>query len=333
MKKYNSLLMKAAIEYGIVKGNSEDIGKWKVRVIYSIMGRMALASLFDTGEETSSIVHMKRRIEMLLKIYKEMYPEIRNLMPDDGKEMSSEIYDIYLHSGVIYHAPHRTVMALKSEATLGNIKFTRGSEIESVHKLSGLGTYLKAESGKEDHSLYDMFQIDNNNMLEVWQFYLKKAKWKNFDVEANVEYLRMKPPFKYGYWIDKPYNNGVISILRTGLKGNYLYYLYKIENGDIKVSQLPKWVMEEYNYRSIANACLYKEGVLPPSIFKVDGELVHINFGYLPPPSELYLWKLYTWPESMLNLPSDFRRVCMRSVFNAIKNVMVHKGYEFIEEK
>lgn len=332
MKKYNSLLMKAANEYGIVKGNSEDTDKWKVRVIYSILGKMALASLFDTGEETSSIVHMKRRIEILLKSYKEMYPEIRNLLPDDGKKMSNEIYDIYLHSGVIYHAPNRIVMALKSEATAGNIKFTRGSEIESAQKLSGLGTYLKVKNATEDNSIFNMFKIDDN-MLEIWQFYLKKAKWENFDVEANVEYLRMEPPFEYGYWINKPCNNGIISILRTGLSGNYIYYLYKMENGDIKVSQLPEWSVEEYNYRSLANACLYKEGVLPPSIFKVDGELVHINFGYLPPPSELYLWKLYTWPESMLNLKSDFRRVCMRSVFNAIKNVMVHKGYEFIEEK
>ena len=120
--------------------------------------------------------------------------------------------------------------------------------------------------------------------------------------------------------------------MRTGLKGSQLYYLYKLEDEKIMRSQLPQWQVENYNYRSLANACLYQKGVLPPCTYHCDGEVVYLNFGYLPPPAELYFWKLYTWPSSMVTIPSDFNRICTRTVFNIIKKIMQKQGYEFIEE-
>ena len=66
MKKYNNLLAKVADEYSINKGFLEDEKQWKVRLIYTIIGRMALASTWDISEENVSIVHMKKRIEKFI---------------------------------------------------------------------------------------------------------------------------------------------------------------------------------------------------------------------------------------------------------------------------
>ena len=45
----------------------------------------------------------------------------------------------------------------------------------------------------------------------------------------------------------------------------------------------------------LSNACLASRGTLPPTRFKTDGAIVRVNIGYLLPPPELNLLKLYSW--------------------------------------
>lgn len=332
MNKYNNLLIQISDEYAIRRGKTEDQNKWKARLIYSLLGKMSLASLFDIDEEdASSVIHMKRRIEKLLVSYREMYPELSRSLPVNPEELSNEIYDIYLHSGVIYHEPNRVLMAAKYEIVTEGICFTRGTEIEVKQNMSGLGTYRIADQTSQTGSLTDMFQLETEHLSEIWDYAVRRAVWREFNAETNVEYLRMVPPFNRGYWVDKPDTSGKESLLRTGFRGSQLYYLYRIDAGKILASQLPQWQVEEYNYRLLANACLFNEGVLPPSVVKYDDGIVYINFKYLPPPAELYLWKLYTWPETISSLPKDFNRICTRNVFDVIKKEMQTKGYGFIE--
>lgn len=95
---------------------------------------------------------------------------------------------------------------------------------------------------------------------------------------------------------------------------------------------MPNWIVDNYQYRSLANACLYNAGVLPPITYRVDGDIVNFKFGYLPPPAELYLWKLYSWPTSVLDLPKDFNRVSTKCIFESIAELMKKQGYVFVEE-
>ena len=178
-----------------------------------------------------------------------------------------------------------------------------------------------------------MFLLEKEPLVNRWKKCCQVEKWTAFDSNMRVEYLRTEPPFRRGYWVDKPDTNGKISILRSGERGTETYYLYRFENGKIFVSQLPVWKVADYNYRSLANARLAAENVLPETIYKYDGELVYVSFSYLPPPSELYLWKLYSWPRNFQSFPSDFNRICSRKVFEALKEVMERQGYKFKEER
>lgn len=333
MNKYNGLLNRASNEYKITRGKSEDVNQWKIRIIYSLLGKMALASVYDVLEgEESSVIHMKRRIEQLAAHYKDMYPELGMMMPTEYEELSDEIYKIYLNTGNIYHKPNHIIMAAQTDICLNGIRFTRGYEIDAKQMMSGLGTYIKDETNITTGSFLDMYQLNHHTLADYWTICVKRANWQTFHSDFAIEYLRMVPPFTRGYWIDKPDNSGRVSLLRTGIKGSQLYYIYKVENEKIMVSQLPQWQVEDYAYRFLSNACLYKEGVLPPTKYHYDGDLVYLSFGYLPPPAELYLWKLYTWPISIASLPKDFNRICMRSVFDEIRSVMQQQGYKFIEE-
>ena len=169
MNKYNNLLTRASIEYQIIRGKSEDVNQWKIRIIYSVLGKMALASLHDVQEgEESSLIHMKRRIEQLAAHYKEMYPELGILMPIDYEELSDEIYKIYLNTGVIYHKPNRVVMAAQTDTYLNRIRFTRGYEIDAKQMMSGLGTYIKTETTTTTSSFLDMYQLNQQTLADCW---------------------------------------------------------------------------------------------------------------------------------------------------------------------
>ena len=330
MKKYNNLLAKVADEYSINKGFLEDEKQWKVRLIYTIIGRMALASTWDISEENVSIVHMKKRIEKVVLCYRNMYYEVADLLPESPTILADEIYEIYVKTGVIYHEPNHILMSVKTTASVGNITFTRGCALNEKQSISGLGTYVSNYSKDMSGNLADMFCLEAMPLKTLWEYNILKTNWTPFKIATTIEYLRKEPPFNCGYWLDKPDESGRVSILRTGFKGAQLYYLYKFEQGCMVAGQLPEWKVKEGYYRLLSNACLASEGTLPPIRFHYDGEIVYVNFGYLPP--ELYLWKLYSWPISRVSLPRDFNRICSCQVFEAIRDIMEQQGYQFTEE-
>ena len=140
-----------------------------------------------------------------------------------------------------------------------------------------------------------MFGLDQENLQTLWRITLSAASWKSdLSFEQNTEYLRLKPPFSQGYWVNKPDTTGTVSILRTGMKGSQLYYLYRYYGTTMEVSPLPQWQVEFYNYRSLACACLSTYGTLPPIEYFEDGALVHVHMNYLLPPRELEFLKLYS---------------------------------------
>ena len=330
MIKYNSLLMRISNEYSIKRGTKEDTTSWKERIIYSLLGRMAIASLSDGLEEgTVSIIHLKDRIHDVFSSYYQMYEEIGRDYAENSDSLEDEIYDIFLNTGVVYHEPDRILMSAKANAVCNGIKFTRGYELDRKQMLSGLGSYMVQDADDKSMTLSQMFCLDEVLLKDRWMYFTKKPTWTKFEPDRMTQYLKKKPPFSNGYWVDNPYNDGNISILRTGFRGSYLYYLYKSEGGTILVSQLPQWQVDGPNYRSLANAYLAFEGTLPPTVYKTDGELTYVDFQYLPPPAELYLWKLYSWPVRYKDFPCEFRRVCVTSVFEAIKETMMIQGYLF----
>ena len=344
MNQYDGLLKQISSEFHISKGEREKEDSWKARIIYSLLGQIALSSLFDSPEysfseqeqnETVSEIQMKNKISEILNSYISIYPEMRTLMPLDATDLYMEIKGVYIKTGVVYHEPYRFVMAAETYADCGGIRFTRGYPLETSQKISGLGSYQSSEPVDQNDGvsmLTDMFQLNELPLLKQWEVLISQAHWRNTILEdGNTEYLLMDPPFTRGYWSIRPNTSGKISILRTGLPGSHIYYLYYYQDGQLFVSQLPGWQCEEHEYRTLSNACLKTYKTLPPTKYDYDGDIVHMRFEYLPPPAELNLWKLYTWPESLLSLPSDFNRICARGVFDVLRDIMETQGYIFEE--
>lgn len=333
MDKYNGLLSKISRQYHILRGTQETENEWKTRLVYSICGMMAYACLWDDTEEPISIVHLKRRIHSMLANYKSMYPELSDSLPYVSEELEDEIKNQFLSTGVIYHRPNRIAPSIKHEEPFGGILFQRGIALDNISCVSGIGFYSKQngqDSGTNPNNIKAMFGLEQENLQALWQATFSTASWGSKpSFEFSTEYLRLKPPFSRGYWVNEPDKTGTISILRTGMKGSLLYYLYRCVDAVLEVSPLPPWQVENYNYRTLACACLSAYGTLPPIEYSEEGALVHIHMNYLLLPRELEFLKYYSWPEMCTFLPCNFRRKLSVEIFGAIKKILSDEGYEF----
>ena len=331
MNKYNDLLSEVAYQYEVLRGSNETEIEYKTRLVYSICGLMAYASLWDDSEESVSITHLKRKIRDVLINYKAIYPELFSSLPFKSEELEDEITDIFLNTGIVYHCPNRIISSAKREEPFGTLLFQRGIAIDNIKCVSGIGFYTKQEDKEASpDKVKEMFGLEQMDLLTLWGTTLDTTTWEtNPTIGQSTEYLRLKPPFSKGYWVDKPDTSGCVSILRTGMKGTQLYYLYRYADSILEVSPLPQWQVESYNYRTLSCACLSEKGTLPPIEYMDDGELIHIRFNYLLPPRELAFLRLYSWPEICTSLPNNFQRKMSKQVFVAIKEIFQNEGYEF----
>lgn len=337
MNKYRNFLNQIAEDFNIKQGKIESEANFKARVIYSVICRLSYASLWDNSSSlTISVRHFKDKIDELLKIYLELYPEVKI-----SENLSEEIYDLYLRTGNFYHKAHKISASIFSVSKQKNILFMRGITPQQKTFISGAGFYLSNQNDcllNEVHfkNFVEMFGLQSKTLPDFWHEIIYSVDWKESEIPHDAEFLRMSPPFNKGYWQKNPIHDGRISLLRSGQFEPKNYYLYKFENKKFFCSQLPEWrVYEDFYgkvYRQIACACLSAYKILPPIKFKIEGSIVQTKFEYLPSPAELYLMLLYSWAKSPEILPNNFNRIFDVEIFFAIKSTLEKIGYDFVEE-
>ena len=346
MNRYGSLLERISSELRIKQGITETAKDYHLRIIYSAIGRMSAASVWDKLDDTSvSVQHLKDRIRRLIEGYYYSFSEWRMLLQGDNykenvERIVDEIYDVYLKAGYFYHTPYRIAPATPCCSIVGGVQFCRGLPIGESQFVSGLGTYLPQEnSAWPITSADEMFHLSTKDIRMPWENIAQDVQWLKMQTESNVDYLNLRPPFR-PYWVKLPDRN-CISICKVSTNGAPMYYLYRIEQGQAFYSPIPEWMLldpvwtgeeRHTNYRLFSNSLLACLGILPPTRFHKNGEIVFLNLGYRMPPREMNLIKLYSWPSSFYTPASPFRRVMDHAVFTAIKAVLEKTGFSFEEE-
>ena len=347
MNKYNKLLDTIANTYHIVRGGKESDERWKARVVYSLLGRMALASLSDDLEEDEvtpevgepiSIAHFKGRIREILDSYLALYPELHTFFAAEPKTLCYESYDIFLKTGCIYHTAYRITSAAPGMARKDGVQLERGMPLERQQYISGLGAYWPESRAFEGAVLYpsveEMFGLQEGTLSAFWSALVSNAVWSPLYAGESAEYLSHASLFRW----DRTPSKGIdVSIARLGQPGGRLYYLYRIENGKLMGSQLPHWLVNDpfydgMSFFTVVHACLAHYAQLPAIRYRVDGTIVQAVFVPLFPPAELYWIRLYSWPLSLSSCSSNYRGVFSFEVFQVVKRVLEQIGYQFTEE-
>lgn len=343
MSRVQELPHTIAGEFHIERGERESAERWKARVIYSLLGRMAYASLSDHAEEDDSlptnesisITHLKRRVQVLMESYLDLYPELQTIFLKGPRDLSDEIYDIYLKTGCVYKAPFEIFRSAPCAAEQSELRFVRGMPLDLRQYVSGLGTYLPQGEAFEGEvacaSVREMFGLMEGTLTDFWADLVSRADWRSLHEDEDMEYLshagswqRMKSPGKG------------ISLARTGQPGGFLYYLCQTNDGRQLGSQLPQWLVNDTFYGGIsyfaaANACLAAHSCLPAIRYKTDGPIVRVRLAYPLPPAEQYWFKLYSWPSSFSQFSNMYSRIFSLDVFGAVRAVLEETGYQFVE--
>ena len=318
--------------------------EWCCQAVYSVAGQMALASLWDYQEDSStvSIQHFKDRTNQILCAYERIFPELSARFPKDKKELINEIYEIYRRSGYLHHSAYQIAPAVPLSAGVNGIMLQRGFLPDNRLFMSGLGFYSMQES-VTDRTIVNLYGLQEQSFDEYLQELLSNSDWESIVWPENTEFLRLDPPFSRGYWKQEPDKDNRISLARHG-EPNKLYAFYRYSNGAFQQKQIPEWRVRDWfsnnnqslgEYRRIAIALLSKYETLPKIYTSVENGLVTIKLGYRLPPSEETFFKLYSWPllyDFSSDLPQVFTRKMSNECFPAFRHVLEGIGYNFTEE-
>lgn len=341
----------------LVQPEIEPKSEFQARAIYSAVGRLALASLWDQNEEEDgiSVVHFKKKLGNLLRAYLTLFPDTRELLcpdsdsssldeygtfeddwekesfPDeDLKKVMDEIYSIYRGTGYFYHQPYRLSPAAEREASYGKVRLIRGGKLTRDFRMSGLGTWEEHPENKNSLAeVMDMFQIPRETHTEIFQELVQQTQWENLYLDG-AEYLSWTP--NKGYWKHQPDTDGRISLLRKNNQFQKIYWLYRFRDGKCEGCELPAWRTEDGEYLRIAASLLKERGKLPPIYFRNAGDLVFAKLNYLLPPAEQKFLKLWSWPHWGKNW--EFHRSMSSELFRIFRQILESRGYRFnVEEK
>lgn len=345
LNKYSGILKSMADQMSIDCGLTEDWNDWIVRILYSSVAPIALASLYDLNDDNQpvSVIHFRRRVQLQLECYQDMYKPC--LDDVDLNYLKEYIYKALLNTGHMYHLDDHLKPVVRTEVNCTGITFIRGQAPGEIVRRSGLGAYLVNRSTDNDFdSVRRMFHLPDTDLTIFWKQLVRDAKFRPLD-DKNLdayEFLQWDRSHGGRYWKDHP-DDGVISVARTKALGNKTYYLYRHVDDVITVHQIETWKVEDYQYRRITCACLKNYDMLPPLHYHDDTIIVRVRLEYLLPPEELWLFKLYSWPfnikEACSNQLKDDKklsdfgdRYMARDVFYALKPIYEQLGFAFKKE-
>ena len=357
LNRYHDLLHAASEELGIDPAAGEPPSHWAYRVLYSMICRMAYASVFDEQDESSdeqqetvSVRHFKDRISSIRLEYLSIYPEISALLSDDGQSLADSIYELYRRSGYFYHAPRRICVSSPCVATEGKTRFERGMPLCRPQRMSGAGMYTLADADSPyglalSRAPGEMFGLPQTSLNNQWNQILQLANWQQMPEAMQLEYLPEVPPYFNKYWLKTPVAN-IVSLCRSVQAGQgatepVLYYLYDTQREPAQIGYLPDWLTHDPHFHAqnpdihtpyqLVNACLAAQGRLPPVYYQVHGNTTELALQYIFPPAEEMLVELYSWPEP--DQHGRFHRWMTTGVFESVRSVLESSGYGFVEKE
>mgnify|MGYP000084773929 CR=1 FL=1 len=323
-----------AKELNIGKDKSEKDVEWYRRVVYSAVGRMALATLWNENDKGEiSVRSLKRTTYELLKAYESIVPEI-NSTSNYGEctvMLCDSILSTMESAGFFYHRADYYRIEKTKNIKMGIVNFCRGIYATESCYMSGLGAYTKAANAEENEGTF--------LSLEKPQFVLQKliesASWRECDFEKEkVEYLKMEEPFEKGYWTGQPNFQFQYSLARINERDAFLqtYYLVRNTSDGMKAAELPTWVSEDRNYTVLSTALLQYYQQMPHVIIKHGEEIAKIEIEYRLHPDVENLMLAYSWPQRYDGENRPFSRIIPKSLSGTFKKILVDTGYNVRED-
>lgn len=334
MNEIATELRKIAHEINVIQDPMEDEIEWKQRLFYSICGRMGLASLWDCPEdEDISVQHFKSRCMELLEAFENLCPEIVSQANygDHDFDLIEGIYNLYYLGGQFYHKRNRLSPSKPAYLSIGDVSMIKGLYATDICFMSGLGPYLLVEEKGFSNESFHFNHPKAELMLDTM---VNNAQWREVpnDID-NYSFLRTRPPYGHGYWVKNRDRNQGLSLIRYDgdVNSPKQYFLVKIENDKVRISDLPEWISKNRMHVYLSLAMLRHFESLPPITIRKYKTIAMLEISYRLPPEEETLVKMYSWPQQYDGEDRPFKRIISIELLEAMKSLFAQMGFEIQE--
>ena len=339
------LLNAISQQLSLYQDKSESTEEWHGRVLYSALGKLASASLWDSPDDWNhelSVQAFKSKIKTNTEYYQKIVHS-NCLYLCDSQTLADEIYSIYKKSGFIYHRANWIYPSICSSYESGDVRIIRSGNPLKYRNMSGLGEYTAHTERTEKvyYKLEEMFALHTIPFAEAVREYIKDAAWKIIDEFPDDTEFLVHSQFRKGYWCKSPSDNIEVSLLRVPLAAGQLYYLYRESENGWEWSQLPAWLTnpvidntESKEWLSIATGLLMLSNSLPTIDIATSDKLITITIPYLLPPAEEAFFELYSWPLKdvfLTDFKQHYTRKMSTDIFPIFEKMMKQLGYKFTE--
>ena len=332
-------------QLSLYQDKSESTEEWHGRVLYSTLGKLSLASLWDSPDDWNhelSVQAFKSKIKTNTEYYQKIVHS-NCLYLCDSQTLADEIYSLYKKSGFIYHRANWIYPSICSSYKFGNIHIIRNGNPLKCRNMSGLGEYTShtEQTEKTYSESEEMFSLHTIPFAKSVEEYIKDAVWNPIaEFPDGTEFLEHSP-FRKGYWRKSPSDGIEISLLRVPLAAGHLYYFYQESENSWEWSQLPAWLTnpvidntESKEWLSIATGLLMLSNSLPTIDIATSDKLITITIPYLLPPAEEAFFELYSWPLKdvfLTDFKQHYTRKMSTDIFPIFEKMMKQLGYKFTE--
>ena len=133
------LLNEISQQLSLYKDQSESTEEWHGRVLYSALGKLSLASLWDSPDDWNHELSVQA-FKSKIKTNTEYYQQIVNsncLYLCGSQTLADEIYSIYKKSGFIYHRANWIYPSICSSYESGDVRIIRSGNPLKYRNMSG----------------------------------------------------------------------------------------------------------------------------------------------------------------------------------------------------
>ena len=164
-------------QLSLYKDKSESTEEWHGRVLYSALGKLSLASLWDSPDDWNNELSVQA-FKSKIKINTEYYQQIVHsncLYLCDSQTLANEIYSLYKKSGFIYHRANWIYPSICSSYKFGNIHIIRNGNPLKCRNMSGLGEYTShtEQTEKVYSESEEMFSLHTVSFAKSVEEYIK----------------------------------------------------------------------------------------------------------------------------------------------------------------
>lgn len=355
---YEELLTCMQSDLGLQRGEHERETDYTLRLLWSALGRMLQAALFDRYSTCASeaeaagisIVRFKRRIQHLVEAYAGLFPNLMFpqalLAVKDDKvreeaslvEIAKYLCQLVLANGMAYHRAYNLLPPMLRRQRCGSVTFVRGLPPGEPVKISGLGMYQKSVLTQEPateaeiEAVRDMFQLDNPLNLTLLDYLIQSGKFVPATDSKHLQYFHAKER----RWREYAKPGIMLAREKISYAQKMVYCLCRrAKNGQEEWLELPKSQDREiYDHGLLAQLFLLQADSLPPAQIRYDGAIVHITCEYLYPGKEQRFLSLFSWPEpGQIGYRAKTHRIMTTDLFKVWRILFEALGYSFTEEE